>query len=384
MELATYSSQQRMRSLAAVICAVFSVGVAVGAVTPLLSLLLERRGVSETVIGLNGAMFPLAVLVFGPFLPRLMGRLGTLRSIYLSISMLTATVLLLPVLPTIGAWFILRFIAGGAGAISWIVTETWINMMATNETRGRVMAIYATMLAAGFSMGPAMLRLTGIDGYLPFIAVAAALSVSVVPFFFVRDVAPPMPERPTNHVIHLMRIAPVVMLAGLAGGAIETALFTLLPVYGLRVALAEGTAVLMLTFYYIGNLILQFPLGWLADRFDRRAALCWCVGIVLICAPLLPVLAPTGMPLLAMLIFWGGASMAMYTLSLALMGEIYPRSDLAGANTAFVMMYEAGSIGGPIAAGAAMEGIGHNGLPLVVGLIAAAYLGFALGTRRRG
>ncbi|MGH6959097.1 MAG: hypothetical protein ACREE7_01295, partial [Dongiaceae bacterium] len=84
----SFTAGQRQRSLIAVIGAVFGVGVAVGAIVPLMSLLLERQGVSATLIGVNGMMFPLAVLVVGPFLPRLVARFGTLPSMYASLAVL--------------------------------------------------------------------------------------------------------------------------------------------------------------------------------------------------------------------------------------------------------------------------------------------------------
>jgi hypothetical protein len=74
------------------------------------------------------------------------------------------------------------------------------------------------------------------------------------------------------------------------------------------------------------------------------------------------------------LVAWGGATMAIYTLSLAVMGESFPRAQLAGANAAFVIMYELGSVSGPLVAGGAMDLAGPHGLMLILALIAAGYL----------
>jgi MFS family permease len=372
--IAVYTPQQRMRSLVAVISAVFGIGVAVGAIVPLISLLMERQGYSGVVIGLNSLMFPLAVILVGPFVPKLGARVGTLAAMCLSTVLLGGLTLLLALVPIEPVWFLLRFLMGAAGAVGWIITETWINLMATDANRGRVMAVYATVLAVGFAIGPLVIRAAGIDGILPFATIAGMLGASALPVLWARDVAPPMPGHSTHGVLNLIAAAPVIMLAGLGGGAIESAGYTLLPVYGVKLGLAEATAVLMLTMYYAGNLVLQIPLGMLADRFDRRRALVACFAVALACPVLLPLTMSLEPVRWVILVAWGGATMAIYTLSLAVMGESFPRAELAGANAAFVIMYELGSVGGPFVAGGAMDLVGPQGLMLILALIAAACL----------
>jgi MFS family permease len=369
-----YTTQQRTRSLIAVISAVFATGVAVGALVPLLSLRMEREGFSSFVIGVNALMLPLAVMMAGPFVPKLAARFGTLNAIYLSTAVLSGLTLSLPFLPIMPAWFVVRFLEGAAAAVGWIITETWVNLMATESNRTRVIAVYATVLAVGFAIGPLVIRIVGIDGVLPFGVIAVLLAVSALPIVWARDVAPPTPGHSTHGVLRLIAAAPVIMLAGLGGGAIESAGYALLPVYGVKLGLAEATAVLMLTMYYAGNLVLQIPLAMLADRFDRRRMLVACFVVALVCPALLPLTLSPGPLMWAVLVAWGGATMAIYTMSLAVMGDSVPRAELAGANAAFVMMYELGSIGGPAVAGGAMDLAGPNGLMVVLGLIAGGYL----------
>lgn len=375
--------RQRRLSLAVVIAGVFGVGVAFGAMIPLIALRLERDGVDTALIGLNSAMFPLAVLAIGPFLPRLVGRLGTLRSMYAGLAVGGATILLFPLFPNLGAWFALRLAVGAASAIHWVVSETWMNTLATDRDRGRIMGIYATVMAAGFTCGPLIIGVVGIDGWRPFLIIAGAVALSAVPLPFARGLAPPMPAQHGATIRGLVAAAPTVMLAALVGGFVDTGLFTLLPIYGLRAGFAEAAVVAMLSLFVAGNLALQLPIGWLADRTDRRAVLLACVAAGLVGAVLLPALLSLGPPLWIMLFLWGGTSFGIYTCGLALLGERFPRAQLAGANTAFVMIYECGSASGPVIAGAAMDLVGRDGLVLTVGLASGAFLLFGL-VRRRG
>jgi len=148
------------------------------------------QGIDAAVIGLNAAMFPLAVLVIGPVLPRLLARLGSLRSLYLGLSVTALSVLLLPVLPGLAAWFCLRFLGGAAASIQWVISETWLNIIATDRDRGRIMGLYASVLAAGFAIGPLIIGAVGVAGWLPFLLVALAIALAAVPIAFAGDLVP--------------------------------------------------------------------------------------------------------------------------------------------------------------------------------------------------
>ena len=149
-----YTSQQRTRSLIAVISAVFATGVAVGALVPLIFLRMEREGFSSFVIGVNALMLPLAVMMAGPFVPKLAARFGTLNAIYLSTAVLSGLTLSLPFLPIMPAWFVVRFLEGVAAAVGWIITETWVNLMATESNRTRVIAVVGSIPSSIRSRAP--------------------------------------------------------------------------------------------------------------------------------------------------------------------------------------------------------------------------------------
>ncbi|MGH6962694.1 MAG: MFS transporter, partial [Dongiaceae bacterium] len=211
MPLDTLTPAQRNQSLAAIIGTAFGVGVAVGAIVPLVSLSLERDGYNALMIGINSAMLPIAVILMGPLMPRIIARLGTLRSVYFGLGITALCVLLFPAIPNYYAWCAIRFVIGLAGAIHWITSETWINLMATSRSRSRVMGIYASVMAAGFVLGPLIINLTGIDGWIPFAAVSAALVVALLPVAFARQVAPTVSGHGAGGVGRAFAAAPTVM-----------------------------------------------------------------------------------------------------------------------------------------------------------------------------
>jgi MFS family permease len=378
MPLDTLTPAQRNQSLAAIIGTAFGVGVAVGAIVPLVSLSLERDGYNALMIGINSAMLPIAVILMGPLMPRIIARLGTLRSVYFGLGITALCVLLFPALPNYYAWCAIRFVIGLAGAIHWITSETWINLMATSRSRSRIMGIYASVMALGFVLGPLIINLTGIEGWTPFMAVSAALVVALLPVAFARQVAPVVSGHGTGGVRRAFAAAPTVMLAALVAGFVDAGLFTQIPIYELRAGFDRGIAAASLSIFMAGNLVLQLPLGWLADRSSRRGMLLLSAAVVAAGAVIYPLLLGSEPWLWAMMFLWGGVSWGIYTLALGLMGERFSASELAAANAAFVMMYEVGSFCGPIAAGGAMDQWPLYGLPIVVAVAAGALFVFGL------
>ena len=378
MTFETLTPAQRNLSLAAIIGAAFGVGVAVGAIMPLLSLSLERDGYSGFAIGALSAMLPLAVLCMGPFMPRIIARLGMPRSIFLGLGVAAAAALLFPAMPNYYAWCGIRFLMGAASAIHWVTSETWVNLMASSRNRSRIMATYAMVLAGGFVLGPLIINLTGIEGWVPFVVVSASLALALVPVVLARQVAPAMIDHSKMGIAQAFAAAPTVMITALVAGFVDVALFALIPVYETRTGFPSEVAALTLSVFMAGNLVLQLPVGWLADHTDRRAVLLASVAIVGAGAVVYPFLLDSNAWLLLMMFCWGGVSWGIYTLALGLMGERFPPHQLAAANSAFVMMYEVGSFFGPISAGAAMDRWPLYGMPLVIAAVCGLLLLFGV------
>jgi MFS family permease len=386
METDDITPGQRRLSLLAINLCVLGVGIGIGALVPLMALNLERRGVDASVIGLNAAMFPLAVLMVGPLLPRFLGRFGTVRSLYIGLGVTALSALLLPLLPSLAAWFVLRFVGGAAASIQWVISETWLNMVATERDRGRVMGLYAAVLAGGFAVGPVVIGLVGIEGWLPFLLVAIAVALAAVPVVFAAGLAPRMPAHQGMPLAAILRAQPLVLVSGLGGGLMDFALFAFLPIYGIGHGMVEASAVFMLSIFIGGNVLLQIPIGWLADRFGRPNLLLLVILTTLAGAVLLPFAVASTWTLYPLLFVWGGTTFAIYTLGLGLLGDGFPRAQLAAANVALVMVYEIGSAIGPTLSGSAIDLFGVEGLVGVVALSAAALLGafFVVGSRGTG
>ena len=360
-------------TLAAIFASTLGVGLIFGFQPPLLALILERSGAASVEIGLINGVTAVAVILLGPLYPYLIARIGLRRAIVAGVALAMAVQELMAVMPTVPAWFALRFLTGCGLGLSWIASEVWMNRISDDASRGSVMAMYGTVFAAGVVAGPLVLQLTGTTGWLPFHAGVVCLGLTLVPVLLLRGAPPPTDGAAhPRHLLRLLRAAPVVMLAAVVAGLVESADISLLPVFGLHSGLDERSSLMLVTAFLAGNVVLQLPVGRLADRTGRRAVLAGC-ALVGIAGPLLlkPALATTAL-LWPLLFLWGGTMYSFYTQGIALLGEVFAPHDLAGANTVFVMVYCVGGTLGPALGGLAMDL--WQPLGLVVFLSAAALL----------
>ena len=372
------SAAQRRLSLCIVMAAATAVAVTLGLTWPLLSLILESQGVDEGLIGLSSASQMLAIVVVVPLTPVLVTRLGTLRLIGLSVALAVATLLLLPAFPDVYAWFPIRFVLGGSVEILLIACDIWVNQAADDRRRGRTVGLYILVLSAGFAVGPLIISITGITGWAPFVIGAAIIGAGAVPLAFARGIVPPIEGRPSGRLFHFVRIAPTLMFAGVMFGLIESAMLPFLPLYGLAHGLSEAASVTTLTALIGGSVAGQLPIGWLAERLDRRLMIVGCAVVTLAGSLALPAVIGERALLWPVMAVTGAGVGGFYTIAMVMMGERFRGADLAAVNTAFVFVWGLGSIAGPTVAGGAMEIWGAEAMPLLVAGLCLVYLPVAV------
>lgn len=375
-EEAGFSARGRRRSLIAVISSLTVTSLIYGLSFPLLALVLEQQGVDETLIGLNTGVQGLAVFAVAPFAPRLIRQVAPSRLMLVSVVLSLILFLLLPVFPNVYMWFPLRFLLGCANAFLWIVGEAWVNELAEEKSRGRIVGLYSSALAAGFALGPVVLAATGSVGWAPFLVSAALIALSATPLCLARSVKPKAPDQSSVKLLAFMLLAPVAMLANFMCAAVDSALITFLPIYGISMGLEESIALYMVTALGLGGILFQVPIGWVADHIDRRLLLTLTVVVLIISSALIPFQIASAPWNWIFMFIMGGAIGGLYTIGLILVGEQFSGAELAGAVTVFSSMWGVGSIVGTPVVGGAMDAIPDYGLAMAIGAMLLIYLPF--------
>ncbi|MEN0651981.1 MULTISPECIES: MFS transporter [Hyphobacterium] len=368
----------RNRSLAAaIVCATLS-GCGFTLLMPVIGINLEMMTGSGALVGLNGAAAALSTIIATPFVPGLLSRLPGRPLIVLSLIFAAVCLPLFRIFPDVTAWFVLRFAMGVAITIVFVASETWINQIATPARRATILAMYATALACGFGLGGLLLSVLGSQGWAPWIAGTLLFSLGTIPVMALRGPEIEPPSRSDAGTLAMFRaaaIAPTAIGAGLLFGATETIFFSLMPVYGVRIGLAEAAIGIIMACGAVGGIMMQVPVGRLADSIGKRPVVA-AVSLVCLAGPAFVWMAGnTALALYAVMFVYVGLATTLYTLGLAMIGDRFTGGAIAAANAAFVMAYGVGSFAGPPVAGMAMDIVDPQGVLIVLSGFALVFIG---------
>ncbi len=361
------------RNLSAAIAAITVFGFALGLMFPLLSLLLEQRGYSDDVIGLNAAMSPIGILIFSVVIPTLSRRYGHKRVALVAAFVTALLILAYKVLWPIEWWFVLRLLQGMSVSTLFVLSEAWVVKFSEGRHRGKIVALYASVLSVSFGAGPLLISVIGVDGWAPFVIGAVVLLLAMIPIALVRDTIPDDEPEPATSFVQFFPKAPVLLMSILTFAVFDAAVLALLPVYGVRVGLDTQIASAALSALVIGNAVLQMPIGWLADRYRKRLVMTWLAVLTAVLLLALPAVMGTWAmwPLLPVL---GAAGAGLYTVGLAELGDRFQGEELIAGSAAFSSMWGTGALIGSTLGGVAMRLLGPHGLPIALAAFFVVFL----------
>lgn len=371
------------RALIAVIAAVTAMAVSLSLSIPLVSLLMEKRGYGSDVIGLMGALPALSFLLASPVVPACTRVVGSGKMLWGSLILAAVSIWALSWSDNIYFWFFLRLMIGLSMAVLFLISETWLNKIAREKTRGRTIAIYISSMTLGFAFGPVLINFLGAEGSLPFIVSSLIVLSAGLAFLIVGDQFPDLGEKSSYSIFSFIKIAPMISAATILVAFFDGSVLTLLPVYGVKNGQALEMAVLMTSALLAGNILLQLPIGWLADRFDRTKVILGCGIVGVLGALILPFVVLEPYLLWPLLVIWGGGVVGTYTIALVVMGQVFKGGDLITATAAVGMLWGLGSLFGPALAGVAMEVIEPHGMPLTFAVACLLFVLVAANHLRR-
>lgn len=366
-------------SLIAAVSSISAVGIAIGLGLPLLSLILENRGIPSSLNGVNTATAGIAAMIAAPITTKVAHRFGVATTMIWAVLVAAISSLGFYYIENFWAWFPLRIVFHGAVTTLFILSEFWINFAAPPAKRGLVLGIYATVLSVGFAGGTAIFALVGSQGILPFVVGSLIILLATIPIYLARGESPYLDAKPQHHFLKYTFAVPTAIIGVFVFGAVEAGGLALLPVYATRLGYGEAQATSLLTAMAIGNVAFQIPLGLIADRIKDRRLLLTGMGVIgLIGAVLLPYVDDNWWALAGLLLIWGGVVAGLYTVGLSHIGHRFTGSDLAAANAAFIFFYAIGTIAGPVSIGAGMDIDGTSGFAWVLTAFFAVFVMFAI------
>lgn len=377
----------------AVIAAVSVFSVTLGIIYPYLTVLLTMRGFSPSFIGLNAAMIPIGLVVGSLLTPRIAMVTGpyvlSLSSIAASLATLAALYtwyglaedamlpfLLMPLCILLGV-----FING-----LFVVGEAWINRLAPDATRGRILGIYTTALIAGYGVGPILLSLAEGSAALIQSASLVLLAAASLPLLAFRTRISGLTfERSTasdgspKDMLRFALMAPYLVLCFASIAFFDNVAMSMKPIFGSERGLDVAETSRILGAIMIGGACFQPVIGAFADRFpNRRIVLVFSVLTVLLAIPMTRL--ENVVHLTAIAFVWGGVAFATYTMALKELGDRYTGAPLLTGSAVLALTWGLTTIIGLPLTGLLLDGTSPLYLPFI---LVALYVPLILASLRK-
>ncbi len=343
-----------------------------GLLATLLTLRASGLGFGETVIGLMQSAYPVGSLVGCLVTPRLVVRVGHVRVFAALASIASAAALIHLVTADAWSWSAMRMLAGFCFAGLYVVAESWLNGSATNETRGSLLSIYFVIQTGGAAAGQSLLNLASPEGVLLFVVVSVLISISLVPILISVERAPSyeVPERIS--LPELFRLSPMGLTGCFLNGITQGALYVALALYGRALGLGSGGVGALIGVAMLGGMVMQFPLGRLSDRIDRRLVLVGAAGLAVpICLAMAAAgeVGLAGWPLYAGVAAVGGLTLPIYSICIAHTNDHLKPGQMVAASGTLVLVLGTGVVFGPALGALAIDRVGPSGLFLLLAAV---------------
>ena len=249
------------------------------------------------------------------------------------------------------------------------------------------MGMFNAVTGMGYALGPLSLALVGTEGWPPLLIAMGGFTGCALLMFLTTAGLKGFEDdgAPAAGVWRFWTLAPALLVAVIVSAATQQSVYSLLPVFGSFYGLAEAKLATLITALSVGNIVLQIPLGLMAERFGGRAMIVTCALTNMICAILLPLVVTTPLVWPVLLVI-GGVGYGVYTMAMIELGSRFSGSLLVSGNAAFALMWGVGGIIGPPGSGLVMQTFGAPGLPAVIATLSAFLVVFSLyrsATRRR-
>lgn len=354
-------------------------------------LLMLGNGMQGPLLGIRGSSegfstFHLSVVMSAYFVGFLAGaqmaapmirRVGHVRVFSAMGSVISAVLILYPMLVEWQAWAAMRVLIGFCFSVVYIAAESWLNNTASNETRGQTLSAYMIVQMIGIITAQGLLTLGDPAGYALFIIPSVLVSLSFLPLLLATVPAPVFESTKALSFRALFIISPLGCAGMLLTGGVFAAMFGMASVYGAMMGMSVAQIAGFVAAMYIGGLLLQYPVGWASDRLDRRAMIMWMslagAGVMAL-AGLLPL--PYVLELLVAAAL-GGIINPLYSLLIAHSNDYLSKEEMPAASAGLIFLNGFGAIFGPLLAGWVMQGIGAKGYFLVIGAFFAVLGAYA-------
>lgn len=325
-------------------------------------------GMSEFMIGVSASCYFLGFVAGCLGISRLLARVGHIRGFAVLAAIMISAVLCLEMMDNVTAWLVLRFLTGAAICGLYTVIESWLNSQSTAETRGRILALYTFVVLVSMLAGQSLINVGPPDASLAFTLAALFLALSIIPVGMTRRMAPAPLESTTLRFSLLYRRSHSAFAGAVMSGLVVGSFWSLGALYASRYGNSQADVTWFMSAAIAGGALLQYPIGWLSDRIDRRYVL------MVLCfagaASAFGVALTAQHPVFLVVVFLFGATlMPIYALSLATAADVSSSEEFVEIGTSVLLLNALAAAVAPLPLGQVMTRFGPPSLFIAFGII---------------
>lgn len=322
-----------------------------------------QEGFSPAIIGFMGTAYFAGFLIGCLVIVRMLRAVGHIRAFSALAAIAAASTLVMALFIDPVMWTLVRFLSGFCFAGLFTVMESWLNSGVANQDRARVLALYRIIDLGAVTGSQFLIPFVGLDGFPIFAVMAIMITLSLVPVSLADRSNPAPPDDVKLDLGRAWAISPVAAIGCIAVGVTNSAFRTLSPVYAQDVGMSVADVATFVSVSIIGGALIQYPLGYASDRYDRRTVLLITTGLAMTSALALGTFAGNDRLLNFLLVFiFGSFALPLFSLSAAHANDRAGKGEFVMLNAALMLFYSFGAIGGPFAAAAVMEWFGPHSL----------------------
>ncbi|MCB2127823.1 MAG: MFS transporter [Rhodobacteraceae bacterium] len=364
-------------SFAALFLSVILLQLGTGGVAPLDALSGVSLGFTKAEVGILGSAHFFGFFIGCWWAPRLMGAVGHSRAFAAftvagTIGLIAHMMIVDPI-----AWAILRMGSGACVAGCYTIIESWLQARVTNETRGRAMGLYRIVDVGGSLAAQLVIGILAPAAYFSYNLLAIICCAALLPVTVSRAEQPATPSAPRLRPALAWRKSPLAAASVVVSG-VSTAAFRMVgPLYGIEVGLSADRIALFLAAFVLGGAVAQFPMGWLADKYDRRNVLMGLsVAAALACGV---TVALSGLGIVAVFLaagLFGVTTMPIYSVATAHAHDFAADDERVELSAALMFLYAIGAIASPLVASSLIAHFGPASMFVFIAVIHLGLLGF--------
>ena len=337
-------------------------------------------GQDTDAIGLVMSLYFVGMLLGSMYGKHLISRVGHIRIFAACASVATMCALLHSIWSIPLVWGLLRVLIGFTNATFFMTMETWLSESSTKENRATVLGSYQFVTYFGLALGQLMLNLAEPQDPILYIYVSMLFCLCMIPVLMSRSGGPRLNETEPMALSTLYKTSPPGVIGIMVSGICLGALYNMSSVYGADVGMSKGQIATFMSATMVGGFLLQFPIGKLADRFDRRTILVLTLLVACMSAMVLPIMAARGEMAItiACAIVLSGSLACVYPIALADAFDRLKPTEMVAASGKLILAYATGGVIGPYSASLVMKHLGAEALFGYLICASLALVGFVM------